>query len=67
MSILITEPKALTENVPQVTNRSTPIVLDGMNCRANQQRLDRCGHLSTVEYCSHANDVGAFCTNIIGM
>ena len=61
-----TEPKALTENVPQVTNQHTPIVLDGLNCRGNERRLDSCGHEATVEFCSHLDDAGAFCTNIIG-
>ena len=58
--------KILTENVPQVTNQHTPIVLDDLNCRGSELRLGQCEHASTVEYCSHSNDAGAFCTNIIG-
>ena len=61
-----TDPSALTENVPQVTNQQTPIVLDTVNCRGTEQQLAQCGHANSVNYCNHMDDAGAYCTNIIG-
>ena len=60
------EPRVL-KDVPQVKNLQTPIVLDGLSCRGNEATLGECGHLPVVEYCSHADDAGAFCTNIRGL
>ena len=65
LTFLFKDPKVLTD-VPQVTNYMTPIVLDGLNCRGNEANLGQCGHESAVAYCSHSDDAGAFCTNIIG-
>ena len=62
---VLAEPKVLND-VPQVMNQDTPIVLDGLNCRGSESRLENCGHEPLVEYCSHSDDAGAFCTNIIG-
>ena len=64
MQITTVGAKALFENVSQVTNQDTPIVLDGVLCRdGTEQRLDQCDHYPTVEFCSHSFDVGAFCTS----
>ena len=56
----------MKEDVPRVNNLQKPIVLDGLNCRGTEARLDHCGHEDVVEYCSHNDDAGAFCTNIKG-
>ena len=53
-------------DVPQVRDLTTPIVLDGLNCRSNENRLDECQHLDVVEQCTHSDDAGANCTVIIG-
>ena len=53
-------------DVPQVGDLKTPIVLDGLNCRSNENRLDECRHLDVVEQCTHSDDAGANCTVIIG-
>ena len=63
--MLFKDPKVL-DDVPQVKDSHTPIVLDGLNCRGNEVNLGRCGHEPVVEYCSHSDDAGAFCTNIRG-
>ena len=64
MQITTVGAKALFENVSQVTNQDTPIVLDGVLCReGTEQRLDQCDHYPTVEFCSHSLDVGVFCTS----
>ena len=61
ITIQVIEPKALTGNIPQVTNTSTPIVLDGLNCRANEEYLDSCERRLSVEHCVHTDDAGASC------
>ena len=53
------------ENVPQVTNQSTPIVLDGLQCSSTDTRLGDCGHRGFVERCEHSMDAGANCTSIV--
>ena len=55
------DPRAIIEDVPNVNNSQTPIVLDGLNCEGSETSLDECGHLLFVEECSHSNDAGAFC------
>ena len=65
LSSISKDPKVLT-NVPQVKNFQTPIMLDGLNCRSTEARLSDCERGPVVEYCSHSDDVGAFCTNIKG-
>ena len=60
------DPKVL-DDVPQVKDIRTPIVLDGLNCRGVETNLGQCGHEPVVEYCSHSDDAGAFCTHIIGI
>ena len=62
-----TEPKTLPNNaVPPVQNLLTPIVLDGLQCRPTDTRIDDCGREDVVEYCTHSDDAGANCTEIIG-
>ena len=53
--------------VPQVADIQTPIVLDGLACRGNEDSLAQCAHEMSVEYCSHSHDAGAFCTHLIGI
>ena len=53
-------------DVPQVRDLTTPIVLDGLHCRSNENRLDECQRLAVVEQCTHSDDAGANCTVIIG-
>ena len=72
--MIVAEPKALSkDDVPQVSNPHTPIVLDGVNCRGTEANLESCGRESVVEYCTHHSnsahdvDAGAFCTNIKGI
>ena len=62
LCLLYSEPKALV-NVPQVANLQTPIVLDGLNCRGNEVRLNQCGSFEQVEFCSHSDDAGASCSS----
>ena len=50
-----------------MTDPFTPIVLDGVACLSTDTRLEECSHNAVVEDCSHSDDVGAFCTNIIGL
>ena len=59
------DPRAIID-VPNVNDLRTPIVLDGLSCRGSEARLGDCDHVSFVEYCSHSDDAGAFCTNIRG-
>jgi hypothetical protein len=51
-----------TQNVPEVSNYQTPIVLDGLLCRGTEAKLGQCEHLPVVEYCTHADDAGADCS-----
>ena len=53
-------------DVPQVRDLTTPIVLDGLHCRSNENRLEECPRLPVVEQCTHSDDAGANCTVIIG-
>ena len=54
-------------DVPQVKDLTTPIVLDGLDCRSIENRLDECPReVDVVEQCTHSLDVGANCTVIIG-
>lgn len=57
----------LAGNVPQVTNQSTPIVLDIVGCRGEELHLSQCESSSTVELCSHSDDAGAFCNTTNGI
>ena len=63
--VLFKDPKVLN-NVPPVQDIQTPIVLDGLTCRGIEASLGQCEHEPVVEYCSHSDDAGAFCTNIRG-
>ena len=51
----------LIQNVPQVRNYQTPIVLDGLKCRGSEANLGQCENLPIVEYCTHSDDAGADC------
>ena len=62
---IVSDLKVLTD-VPQIKNLTTPIVLDGLNCRSTEASLGECEHLPLVEYCIHSDDAGANCTIIIG-
>ncbi len=53
---------ALTQNVPEVSNYQTPIVLDGLSCQGMETKLGQCEHLPVVEYCTHDDDAGANCS-----
>ena len=74
-TVIVAEPRKLSEDeVPQVSNPHTPIVLDGVNCRGTEASLGSCGRKPVVEYCAHSSynseldvDAGAFCTNIKGI
>ena len=59
-AILFKDPKVLDE-VPQVKDIRTPIVLDGLRCRSTEANLGQCERLPVVEGCSHSDDAGAFC------
>ena len=63
----VKEPRPLPNgSVPPVQNQLTPIVLDGLRCEGFHTRLGDCPREEVIEYCSHADDAGAFCTNIMG-
>ena len=63
--ILIQDPKVLYPEF--MTLLSTPIVLNGVSCQSTEESLGDCEHLPIVEGCTHSEDAGAFCTNIIGL
>ena len=64
-AVLFKDPQVLDE-VPQVKDIRTPIVLDGLRCRITDPSLGQCDHLPVVEYCSHSDDAGAFCVRTRG-
>ena len=57
----------MTQNVPGIRNYTTPIVMDGVNCRGREATLGQCLRDPVVENCLHEDDVGANCTNIKGV
>ena len=63
--VLFKDPTVLDE-VPQVKDIRTPIVLDGLRCRVTDPSLGQCNRLPVVEYCSHSDDAGAFCVRTRG-
>ena len=62
---LFKDPQVLDE-VPQVKDIRTPIVLDGLKCRVTDPSLGQCSRLPVVEYCSHSDDAGAICVRTRG-
>ena len=56
----------LIQNVSQVRNYQTPIVLDGLRCRGSEANIGQCEHLPVVEYCTHSDDAGADCSVLKG-
>ena len=64
-AVLFKDPKVLDE-VPQVKDIRTPIVLDGLRCRNTEANLGQCERETVVQYCSHSDDAGAFCVRTRG-
>ena len=56
----------VTQDVPQVKNLMTPIVLDGLNCRGTEASLGQCGRQPAIDDCTHSLDAGVNCTVIKG-